>query len=828
MGKEGKNEMKLIAKYLKPFALVVLLCLILLFGQAMCDLSLPNLMSDIVNVGIQQSGIEEGAPEAVSQKGMTLLKLMMDETDQKLMEDSYVSVDPQSSEAERFSEAYPLAHEEGICVLKTGLSEEEQEAVDAAYGKASYAFLLYMQQAGKNGELEEAAKKAAMMAQQQGQGPKLTEAPAGEIPQELPSGMESIPGEEQAFGTESSSPDNEGSPAGGQEAGEQEESSAGAMNGMSFDMENGFDEMDMNKVYQLIPLLQLVPEESLQAARENAAQNQSMMGGQVGVTFKKLFYQELGMDVNQIQSDYIWKVGLKMLGVTLLGVLATVLVGFFAARVASKIGKRLRHDLFSKVESFSNAEFDKFSTASLITRTTNDVQQVQMLVTMGIRMVCYAPIMGIGGIIFAVGKSVSMSWIIAVAVVVMIGLIIVALSVAMPKFKSLQKLIDRLNLVSRENLSGMMVVRAFGNEEYEEKRFEASNKNLADTNRFVQRVMSAMMPSMMFIMNVVSVVIMWVGGHAIAESTLQIGDMMAFIQYAMQIISSFLMIAMMFVMVPRASVSAVRIQEVLQTELEIRDEPKPEVLKQVKGEVEFRDVSFRYGGAESDVLEHISFTAKPGETTAFIGATGSGKSTLINLIPRFYDVTEGEILLDGTDIRKLSQKQLRDSIGYVPQKGILFSGTIASNLRYGKEEAGEAELQKAIEVAQASDFVGELEEGMEGPIAQGGTNVSGGQRQRLSIARALVRKAPVYIFDDSFSALDFKTDAALRRALKRDTSEATVLIVAQRVSTIMHAEQIIVLDGGKMVGKGTHKELLESCPEYREIAESQLQKEELA
>ncbi len=828
MGKEGKNEMKLIAKYLKPFALVVLLCLILLFGQAMCDLSLPNLMSDIVNVGIQQSGIEEGVPEAVSQKGMTLLKLMMDETDQKLMEDSYVSVDPQSSEAERFSEAYPLAHEEGICVLKTGLSEEEQEAVDAAYGKASYAFLLYMQQAGKNGELEEAAKKAAMMAQQQGQGPKLTEAPAGEIPQELPSGMESIPGEEQAFSTESSSPDNEGSPVGGQEAGEQEESSAGSMNGMSFDMENGFDEMDMSKVYQLIPLLQLVPEESLQAARENAAQNQSMMGGQVGVTFKKLFYQELGMDVNQIQSDYIWKVGLKMLGVTLLGVLATVLVGFFAARVASKIGKRLRHDLFSKVESFSNAEFDKFSTASLITRTTNDVQQVQMLVTMGIRMVCYAPIMGIGGIIFAVGKSVSMSWIIAVAVVVMIGLIIVALSVAMPKFKSLQKLIDRLNLVSRENLSGMMVVRAFGNEEYEEKRFEASNKNLADTNRFVQRVMSAMMPSMMFIMNVVSVVIMWVGGHAIAESTLQIGDMMAFIQYAMQIISSFLMIAMMFVMVPRASVSAVRIQEVLQTELEIRDEPKPEVLKQVKGEVEFRDVSFRYGGAESDVLEHISFTAKPGETTAFIGATGSGKSTLINLIPRFYDVTEGEILLDGTDIRKLSQKQLRDSIGYVPQKGILFSGTIASNLRYGKEEAGEAELQKAIEVAQASDFVGELEEGMEGPIAQGGTNVSGGQRQRLSIARALVRKAPVYIFDDSFSALDFKTDAALRRALKRDTSEATVLIVAQRVSTIMHAEQIIVLDGGKMVGKGTHKELLESCPEYREIAESQLQKEELA
>ena len=606
------------------------------------------------------------------------------------------------------------------------------------------------------------------------------------------------------------------------EAGEDAQESGGSM-----DFSQGLDNVSMDKLYKLLPLLDLVPQESLESVRTQAAASDSMMGSQVGVTLTRLFYEELGMDTHAIQTGYIWKKGLQMLGVALLGVAATVLVGFFSARMAATVGKRLRHDLFSKVESFSSGEFDKFSTASLITRTTNDVQQVQMLITMGVRMICYAPIMGIGGIIFALGKSASMSWLIALAVVVLIGFIAVALGVALPRFKALQKLIDRLNLVSRENLSGMMVVRAFGNEGYEEGRFDRANRDLMETNRFVQRVMSGLMPGMMLVMNLLSIMIVWVGGHAIAESTLQIGDMMAFIQYAMQIIMAFLMIAMIFILVPRASVSAVRIQEVLDAPLSVQDPDQPKTLEKPQGLVEFQDVSFRYHNADSDVLEHISFTAKPGETTAFIGATGSGKSTLVNLIPRFYDVTGGRITIDGVDVRDLSQKDLREMIGYVPQKGMLFSGTVASNLRYGREDASEEELQAALSTAQASDFVNAMEEGVESPIAQGGTNVSGGQRQRLSIARALTRKAPIYIFDDSFSALDFKTDAALRKALAKDTSGATVLIVAQRVSTILHAQQIIVLDQGRMVGKGTHRELLATCPEYREIAESQLQKEEL-
>ncbi|MCI5651084.1 MAG: ABC transporter ATP-binding protein/permease, partial [Ruminococcus bromii] len=470
----------------------------------------------------------------------------------------------------------------------------------------------------------------------------------------------------------------------------------------------------------------------------------------------------------------------------------------------------------------------RFSTASLITRTTNDITQVQMLISMGLRMMCYAPIMGVGGVIFAVQKSVSLSWIIALAVLVLLCLVIVMLNVAMPKFKILQKLTDRLNLVSRENLSGMLVVRAFTNERFEEARFDKANQDLAWTNRFTQRVMSVAMPVMMLLMNLVSLLIMWVGGHAIAESTMQVGDMMAYIQYAMQIIMSFLFISMIFIMVPRAMVSADRVQEVLSTQLSIQDPEHPKTLGAVTGDLVFDDVCFRYGNAEEDTLSHISFTAKRGETTAFIGATGSGKSTLVNLVPRFYDVTGGAIRLNGIDIRDVRQQELRDNIGYVPQKGVLFSGTIDSNIRYGKEDADAAEVQEAIDIAQASEFVSELPNGVENPIAQGGTNVSGGQKQRLSIARALVKKAPVYIFDDSFSALDFKTDAKLRRALSTYTKDAIVLLVAQRVSTIMNAEQIIVLHEGRIVGRGTHGELLKTCPEYREIAESQLSEEELA
>ncbi len=906
--------MKLIVRYGKPFVGIVLLCLVLLFGQAMCDLSLPNLMSDMVNVGIQQSGIEEGAPEALRQEGMELLLAFASEEDRQLLEENYYTIEPGSSEAQRLSEEYPMAREEAICVLREDLAGEElpedsqagssaaesaleesglassqagdsageeasqqeepqdaKAALDSAYSRASYAMLLYLQQAGESGELEQAAAQLA-----QAQAPsQLPEAGLGEaasgmegavdegFSQEgMDSGLSS--GEEEggqplvpqpragegvtlydsqqpAYGQEGASAsqeeaglsqetgepsswvgDGEGeNPSAGQDASQQEGT------GSSFDVSQGLDNVDMDQLYQLIPLLSYVPQESIQQAQEQAASSDSMLGGQVGVTLARLFYQELGVDVNALQSGYIWNKGLQMLGVALLGVAATVLVGFFSARMAATVGRRLRHDLFAKVESFSNGEFDRFSTASLITRTTNDVQQIQMLITMGVRMICYAPIMGIGGIIFAVGKSVSLSWLIAAAVVVLIGLIAVALAVALPKFKSLQKLIDRLNLVSREGLSGMMVVRAFGNEGYEERRFDKANRDLMETTRFVQRVMSGMIPAMMFVMNLLSILIVWVGGHAIAESTLQIGDMMAFIQYAMQIISAFLMIAMMFIMVPRASVSAGRILEVLDAPLAIQDPEKPEALSNPKGLVEFKDVSFRYGGAEHNVLEHISFVAKPGETTAFIGATGSGKSTLVNLLPRFYDVTGGSITIDGVDVRSLSQHRLRELIGYAPQKGMLFSGTVAENLRYGKEDADEEELKAALSTAQALGFVERMDEGIQSPISQGGTNVSGGQRQRLSIARALTRKAPIYIFDDSFSALDFKTDAALRKALAKDTAQATVLLVAQRVSTIMHAQQIIVLDQGRMVGKGTHQELLRTCPEYREIAESQLQKEEL-
>ena len=807
--------MKLLVRYLKPFAGILLMCLVLLFGQAACDLSLPTLMSDMVNVGIQQGGIQTGAPEALSRQGLELLSAFASSRDAALLEEGYYTVDPGSTEAQRLEGDYPLLREENVSVRREALTEEELEALSGAYGRAGYTMLLYFQQSGE--DLESAAHNLAQQAQ-----PQEEAGGASQDSSSAQSGEESQGGQPALYGSQQAadSQDSEGSNAPLREAEEaQTESGLG--------IEEGLDSAGLDTLYQLIPLLAYVPQEGLDAAREQAAASDSMMGQQVGVTLTRLFYQELGLDTGAIQTGYIWGKGLQMLGVALLGVIATVLVGFFSARMAADVGRRLRHDLFAKVESFGSSEFDRFSTASLITRTTNDVQQIQMLVTMGVRMICYTPIIGIGGVIFAVQKSVSLSWLVAVAVVVFLGLIAVALAVVLPKFKILQKLIDRLNLVSRENLSGMMVVRAFGNEAYEERRFDRANRDQMETTRFVQRVMSALMPAMMFGMNLLSVLIVWIGGHAIAESTLQIGDMMAFIQYAMQIIMAFLMIAMIFIMVPRASVSAGRILEVLDAPLAIQDPAQPETIQEPKGLVEFHDVSFRYGGADSDVLEHISFTAKPGETTAFIGSTGSGKSTLVNLIPRFYDVTGGSITIDGVDVRKLSQHQLREMIGYVPQKGMLFSGTVASNLRYGREDAGEEELQEALSTAQAADFVNAMDQGVDSPIAQGGTNVSGGQRQRLSIARALTRKAPIYIFDDSFSALDFKTDAALRKALAQNTAQATVLIVAQRVSTILHAQQIIVLDQGRMVGKGTHKELLRTCPEYREIAESQLQKEEL-
>ena len=665
--------MKVVLKYLKPFAFILLLCVILLFGQALSDLSLPNLMSDIVNVGLQKNGVDEPVPEKISEQGMALVCLLMKEEDREIFQSGYEKKD-------------------GIYVLSSDRVEQKTQEV---YEQSALTLMNLL-------------KSSA---------------------------------------SQSDQPQNE---------------SDADLSGIGGEM-----------LYQMLSFLQSIPQQMVDEAYLAALQADDSVKEQIGPAFTALLYQDAGIDLHQKQQNYIILTGGKMLLVALAGVLAAIGVGFFSARIGAAVSRDLRHDVFQKAESFSSGEFDKFSTASLITRTTNDVQQVQMLITMGIRILCYAPIMGIGGIVMAVGKSVSLSWIIALAVVVLIGLIMIIFSIAMPKFQSLQRLIDRLNLVSRENLSGLMVIRAFGNETYEEGRFEQANRDLRDTTRFVQRTMSFTMPAMSLIMNLVTLVIIWVGGHAIAASTMQIGDMMAFMQYGMQIIMSFLMIAMMFIMVPRAAVSANRVAEVLNTQPSILDPEKEARIK-------------------------IS------------------------------DGTVGSVTIGGVDVRQLPQKQLRSLIGYVPQKSVLFSGDIASNIRYGKEDASDEEIWNAIQTAQAKAFVQSADGQLSAPIAQGGGNVSGGQKQRLAIARALARKPLVYLFDDSFSALDFKTDVALRGALQKKLDKnAAVLVVAQRVSTIMGAEQIIVLNHGRIVGKGTHEQLIKNCPEYLEIAQSQLSKEEL-
>lgn len=739
--------MRKLARYLKPYIGPILACVVLLFGQAMCDLNLPNMMSDIVNVGIQQGGVEDLSPKAISKQGMSFLKQFMDEEARQQMEQSYQLVASGSAGAELYAAQYPVLKTTDVYVQNVFDEEALQKTADV-YSRSVAAFVNVMK----------------AMSDQETAGTKAN-----------------------------------------------------------------LTDVDFSKLYGATAALEQLPQETLQNAWEQAGRSDASTNRQMGIAMTRAFYQELGVDVGRIQSDYILKTGLLMLLLTLAGAAATICVGLLASRIAAGTAKHLRHDVFQRVEHFSNEEFDRFSTASLITRTTNDVTQVQMLLVIGLRMICLAPITGIGGIVMALDKSVSMSWIIALGVVILIGIVVVVFSIVTPRFKIVQKLIDKLNLVTRENLSGMMVIRAFGTQKFEEDRFEQANRDLTKTNLFVNRVVIFMMPAMMFMMNGISLLVVWVGSHQIEQSMMQVGDMMAFMQYAMQVIMAFLMISMMFILVPRASVSAERIAEVLETEPTVRDAEKPMHLKgRATGRIEFRDVSFRYSNAEDDVLQDISFTAQPGQTTAFIGSTGSGKSTLVNLIPRFYDVTSGKILLDGVDIRKIPQHELRENIGYVPQRGVLFSGDIASNLRYGSPEATDEDILHSADVAQAAEFIDRMPDRLSTDISQGGTNVSGGQKQRLSIARALTKKAPVYIFDDSFSALDFKTDAALRRALKQDTGDATMLVVAQRVSTIMDAEQIIVLDDGKIVGIGTHRELMQSCQTYQEIARSQLSEEELA
>lgn len=588
------------------------------------------------------------------------------------------------------------------------------------------------------------------------------------------------------------------------------------------------ESIDLKQLYEMMPMIDKIPEEMIKQAREEANQIPESMLNSVGLVFTESFYQELGIDIFKIQNKFIIETGLKMLGICVIGIISAILVGFLGSKIGAGIGKNLRNDVFEKVQSFSSAEFNNFSVASLITRTTNDITQMQNFVVMMIRMLAYAPIMGIGSLIMMSQKTTELVWTIALACGLIILLIIFLLKMVFPKIKMVQKLTDKINLVAKENLSGLMVVRAFGTQAYEENRFNEVNREVMKTNKFINRSMGMMMPTMMFIMNGLNLLILWFGADAIANSSIQVGDLMAVMQYGIEVVMSFLFVSMIFVMLPRASVSANRIAEVLETKNTINDPESPEKFNEnKKGYVEFKNVTFQYPGADEKILENISFVAKPGQTTAIIGATGSGKTTIINLIPRLFDVSSGEVLVNGVNVKNMTQFELHNQIGYIPQKGNLLSGTIESNLKYGNEEASQELVEKCVVVAQAMEFIDSKDEKYQSPISQGAKNVSGGQKQRLSIARALVKNTPIYVFDDSFSALDFKTDSNLRKALKTYSKNSTLIIVAQRVSTIMNAEQIIVLNEGKIVGIGTHEELLRNCETYYEIASSQLSEEEL-
>ena len=730
-------------KFLKPYAAAVAAIICILVVQAYCDLSLPTYTSDIVNVGIQQGGIDEALPDTISKKDLNHLLLLVPSDRQKIVKNAY------TESVEKYD------YNGTVMELKASVKEDKKK-VD---------------------RLSEILGKPMLMAAGFDSGSEMTQ----KIEEQMRTQMSGIP---------------------------------------------NVDKMD---IYDMLEFMGAEGRNALIGQMDQQMDSmQDSMIAQAAAGYIKDAYTHIGIDTDQIETTYILHTGAKMLALAFLGMAASILVGLLASRVGAGVGRRLRENVFRKVVGFSNAEFDKFSTASLITRSTNDIQQIQLLLVMILRMVLYAPIMAIGGIWKVFHTNVDMSWIIGLAVAVIIVIVGFLFLVVMPKFKLIQNQVDKLNLVSREILTGLSVIRAFGTQKYEEERFDDANKALTKTNLFVNRAMTFMMPLMMFVMNSIAVLIVWVGGHSINDGAMQVGDMMAFIQYTMQIIMAFLMICMISVMLPRAAVSAGRVDEVLTSETMIHDPENPShIPEEGKGKIVFDHVSFRYPGAEEDVLHDISFTAEPGKTTAFIGSTGCGKSTLVNLIPRFYDVTDGKITIDGKDIRNVSQHELREKLGYVPQKAVLFSGDIASNILYGNPDGSEAEMTEAATIAQATEFIEQKKKKYKSTISQGGSNVSGGQKQRLSIARAIAKHPDVYIFDDSFSALDYKTDATLRAKLKEKTSESTVMIVAQRISTILHADQIIVLDDGQIVGKGTHKELLKNCEAYYQIASSQLSENEL-
>ena len=760
-----KNLFKYAASYWKAM-IAILLILVL---QAYCDLSLPAYTSDIVNVGIQQGGIEDEVPRQIATEEMEKLLLFVSEDDQQTVMDAYTEDNTSYKK-----EAY---------VLKDSVAKEENTMEN----------------------LKDILQIPMMMTSGIESGSDTTKQMEDKLKEQMSQGMaQSMP-----QGADRTMP--EGMPQGESQA----ESQAVSLDDMSM-----FDLLKMLPVEQRATMVEKI--------EEQMSEMPDTILDQASVSFCRSAYKDLGMDMDQTQIHYLLKTGGQMAALALLGMAASIMVAFLASRVGASAGRDLRSGVFHKVVGFSNNEFNHFSTASLITRSTNDIQQIQMLIVMLLRMVLYAPILAIGGVLQVMKTNVSMSWIIGLAVIIIAFVVLLLFLVVMPKFKVLQNLVDKLNLVTREILTGLPVIRAFSTEKHEEERFDDANRTLTKTNLFVNRAMTFMMPVMMFVMNGVSVLIVWTGAHGISDGQMQVGDMMAFIQYTMQIIMGFLMLCMISIMLPRAAVAADRVEEVLKSETMIHD-PKQEkhFPEDGKGVLTFDHVSFRYPGADEDVLEDITFTAKPGETTAIIGSTGSGKSTLVNLIPRFYDVTSGDITLDGVDIREVKQHELREKLGYVPQKGVLFSGDIASNIMFGNSHGSDDEMIEAAEIAQATEFIDTKPEKYKSPISQGGSNVSGGQKQRLSIARAIAKHPQVFIFDDSFSALDYKTDVTLRRALAEKTSGSTVLIVAQRISTILHAEQIIVLDEGKVAGKGTHAELLKNCPVYREIAESQLSRKEL-